>query len=127
MDDEKTNSEQFGPIDIANWSQTPCLKGLVATEKDTRIGTAVFYLQPDDTHIISAIDMPLPCCAIHRGEEGETPVIVIQAESGRNERVENRLAGYRFLNGGCGLSMLEELEFLDGPDERFTKQQALVQ
>jgi hypothetical protein len=59
------------------------------------------------------VPMSLPRPAVLK-ETGQ-PVFVIQAE-----QIAGKVAiGYRPLGGGNGLCMLEEVEFLEEPDERF--------
>lgn len=90
------------------------MSGRVATERDADEGRAVFVsdgiAQP---HVVT-----LPSAAIVR-EEGigdPTPVIVVQAEELDDDTVA---IGYRFLDGGNGICTLDEVEFLDAPDDRF--------
>jgi hypothetical protein len=114
-----TEGELWSPIDMARWQETPCTQGRLAAEIDGQEGKATFYCIPSDGHSLSVIDIPLPSCAILTDEDGETPVIVIQAEADWNGQEESRLAGYRPLGGGNGICMMYELQLLEGPDDRF--------
>ncbi|HUP62757.1 MAG TPA: hypothetical protein VNA69_20320 [Thermoanaerobaculia bacterium] len=100
------------PIDIAKWRATPAVAGRPATDLDVRDGRAVFAVGGEP------VEIDLPACAIVREEQlGEpTPVIVIQVERIENDTVA---VGFRFLDGGCGIGTLEDVEFLSEPDERF--------
>lgn len=100
------------PIDMKRWRATPSVAGRTATDADVNAGRAVFSLGGEP------LDIDIPSCAIVR-EEGigeATPVIVIQAE-----RLEDGTIalGYRMIDGGTGISPLEDVEFLSEPDERF--------
>jgi hypothetical protein len=104
----------WGPIDMKSWKATPCVSGRLATEQDVKGGRATFYIEGDRT-TLKPIALLLPACAILREEKKETPVIVIQAE----ETPKSKTVGVRFLEGGNGVCMLEELELLAAPDARF--------
>ncbi len=36
----------WGRVDVAQWQQTPCLRGRLGVEQDVKDGRAVFYLVP---------------------------------------------------------------------------------
>jgi hypothetical protein len=100
------------PIDLKQWRATPAVEGRAATDIDVKAGRAVFAVGGEP------VELDLPSAAIVR-EEGigePTPVIVIQAE-----RIEDGTVavGYRLLDGGCGIAVLDDVEFLSEPDERF--------
>ncbi len=78
----------------------------------------MFFLQNAEEIGAKPIGMHLPCCAILK-EEGESPVVLIQAE----EAGAKKYVGYRSLGGGNGICALEELELLSGPDARFRRDQ----
>ena len=97
---------------MKRWRATPAIEGRPATDVDVRAGRAVFALggEPVD------IDLPAPAIVSEEHIGDPTPVIVIQAERLEDETVA---VGYRFLDGGCGIASLDEVEFLSEPDERF--------
>ena len=100
------------PIDMKRWRATPCVAGRTATDADVNAGRAIFAIGGEP------LEVDIPACAIVR-EEGigeATPVIVIQAE-----RLEDGMVavGYRLIDGGSGISPLDDVEFLSEPDERF--------
>jgi hypothetical protein len=103
----------WGPIEMSNWASTPCLRGRIALEQDVKDEKAVFFFGNPEEIFPQPVDVELPRCAIHR--ETNAPIIVIQCERAD----EKCYAGYRFLSGGNGLGFFEEIELLDGPDERF--------
>ena len=99
-------------IDIKHWRDTPAVTGRAATEFDVNAGRAVFAIGGEP------VELDRPSSAIvteeHVGEP--TPVIVIQAERLDDGTVA---VGFRFLDGGTGIADLEDVEFLNEPDERF--------
>ena len=115
----------WGPIAMASWHATPCIRGQVATEADVKDGRAVFYLDLSAGQKSRPFDLALPCCAILHGEnDRDVPVIVIQIETSINSVNEVKIfAGYRMLAGGNGVCLLNELEVLNEPDGRFTRDQ----
>jgi hypothetical protein len=115
----KSPDQLWGPLDIARWTEVPTLAGRVAIERDVKEGRAVFFLQNAEEIGAKPIAMHLPCCAILKEEEGESPVVLIQAE----EAGAKKYVGYRGLGGGNGICALEELELLSGPDSRFSRDQ----
>jgi hypothetical protein len=122
---EAESSNLWGPIAIASWPATPCTRGQVATEVDVKDGRAVFYLDLSAGQKSRPFDLVLPRCAILRSEnDRDVPVIVIQIETSINSADEEKIfAGYRLLAGGNGVCLLNELELLNGPDDRFTREQ----
>lgn len=110
------------PIEVANWPETPCLWGRVATEDDVKAGRAVFYLDLSEGQESRPVALNLPAAAILRDEnDAEMPVIVIQVEESDNGSGSVQvLAGYRPLTGGNGICMFYELQLLEEPDHRFT-------
>ena len=56
-------NDLWGPLDITNWRETPCIRGRVATKDDVDAGLAVFYIiNPSQ---MKPLDVRLPACAIH--------------------------------------------------------------
>lgn len=99
-------------IDMGRWRLTPCVTGRAGTDADVNAGSAIFAVGGEP------VDLELPACAMV-SEEGigqPTPVIVVQAE-----RLEDGTAavGYRFLDGAAGIALLQDVELLSEPDERF--------
>jgi hypothetical protein len=112
----------WAEVDIEHWQSVPHISGRVASEDDVEQGRAVFYLgNPDEIGAHSYDQISLPHCATLADEvSGERiPVLVIQVE-----KAEDRIyVGYRFLGGGNGVCLLSELELVDGPDDRFVRDQ----
>jgi hypothetical protein len=60
---EETGTERediWGPIAVANWRETPCVRGRAATEDDANAGRAVFYLDLSEGQKSHPIDLDLP-------------------------------------------------------------------
>ena len=108
----------WGPIDIRTWRSVPHIAGRCAAEADVKAGRAVFYCKPVETATPEPVSLPLPACALQRieGTVDPVPVIVIQLERVRDDVV---MAGVRYLGGGNGICMFNELIVLDEPDDRF--------
>ena len=78
---------------MANWHETPCVRGRVATEDDAKAGSAVFHLDLSEGQESHPIDLDLPRCAIlHEDGEDDLPVIVVQAEEGNTALPNSSLA-----------------------------------
>jgi hypothetical protein len=104
--------EQWGPIDLKSWRKTPFTEGRAATDEDVEAGRAVFAVGGEP------VELDLPSCAIVR-EEGvgePTPVILIQAERLEDGTVA---VGFRLVDGGTGITTLDDVELLSEPDARF--------
>ncbi len=100
----------WGPIDAKRWRDTPCIVGRVATEDDVRAGFAVFYVEG----VSNPATFTLPRCGLLKNNEGSALlVVVIQAESRYDGQV---LFGYRPFNGGNGICMNYDVQFVDGPE-----------
>ena len=123
---EKTRTEpedDCGPIALASWRETPCVRGRAAAEDDAKAGRAAFYLNLSEGQESQPVDLDLPRCAVlHDEDEGDLPVIGILAEEGNNGAgAVEVIAGYRPLMGGIGVCMFYQLELLPGPDHRFVE------
>lgn len=98
----------WGAINEDDWRDVPHVTGRLATEDDVREGRAVFYL--DGAEGAQPGQVPIPSLALLRDEDGNgtTTVVVIQAEIFRDECT----VGYRPLEGGNGICLLEEITLL---------------
>jgi hypothetical protein len=109
----------WGPVDVKRWAETPCVSGRLSEEKDVKEGRAVFFIPGDagTRATMKPIAVKIPFCAIYRDKKKnrDIPVIAIQAEEAR----KMNLVGYRPLTGGSGVCLLDDLEILPGPDQRF--------
>lgn len=105
--------DPWGAFEMQTWRDLPHVSGRLGTEADVQEGRAVFFLAGCDEPAIPH-DMPLPACAIHHDEAGESlPVVVIQAERS-GDRV---IVGFRYPPGGNGIATLNELELVDPWDQ----------
>jgi hypothetical protein len=120
------------PIDMTKWRDLPCVRGAIATRLDSEEGRAAFFIprtvgdapklvieEGTIAEDVQPIPIEIPSCAILHSDEGDLPVIVIQAERTSHNGIGNELAGYRSAEGGVGVCMLHELEIIGDPDDRF--------
>jgi hypothetical protein len=94
----------FNPIDKSAWSEVPFVAGRIADEEDVVSGRAVFFIKPGPFQH-NFIPIEIPFLATIKSDEQE--VIVIQAElvEGHGE-----VAGFRYVEGGCGVCLMSELD-----------------
>jgi hypothetical protein len=106
----------WGPIDRTQWRAVPHMDGALASESDVKAGRAVFFLDNLDEVPARPSSTPLPTLALWPDPEVgvRRPVVVIQIELGQKE-----LVGIRFLEGGNGVCLLQELEMIDEDDHRW--------
>jgi hypothetical protein len=92
------------------------MSGSLATEEDVEAGRAVFFLGNLDEAPARPSTIRLPALALWPDPElgAHRPVIVIQIEMG-----QQHIAGIRFLEGGNGVCLLEELQMIDENDPRW--------
>ena len=110
------SADLWGPINLGAWRETAFVAGRLANEDDVRAGRAVYFVETGEDRIPNDLyEMSLPAPAILHEEVGDVPVIVIQAEMGPN----GVMLGYRPLDGGNGVCLLEEVDILAEPDSRF--------
>jgi hypothetical protein len=107
-DNPSQTQNPWGPIKPERWSEVPAIRNRPATEWDVHGGIAVFY---GDNEVREALPLTLPQPAFHVDAEtgNKTPVVVIQAESTRDQNI----VGVRYLDGGNGVCLLDELMFVD--------------
>jgi hypothetical protein len=110
------DDDLWGAVDRARWRLVPHMGGTLATEGDVEAGRAVFFLGNVDETPARPSTMRLPALALWPDPDlgSHRPVIVIQVEVGQQE-----VAGIRFLEGGNGVCLLEELEIIDETDRRW--------
>ncbi len=106
----------WGPIDRTQWRRVSHMSGTLATEDDVKAGRAVFFLGNLDEVPARPSTLRLPALAWLRARALGTPrpVIIIQVELGQKQ-----FAGIRFLEGGNGVCVLDELELIDENDPRW--------
>lgn len=108
----------WGPVDLSRWREVPHMSRDVATESDVRAGRATFYLGNLDEVPAWPADATIPALVLWRDTDSGAviPAVLIQAEQSAIQCT----AGIRFLAGGNGVTLLEELEFVDEDDPRVT-------
>jgi hypothetical protein len=99
----------WGPIDPDRWQEVPCTRARVAEEEDVKQGRAAFYFGNLSEVPAWPEDLKLPALATWTDDSTgqRRRVVVIQAERSANQCT----VGFRFLDGGNGVCLLEELEF----------------
>lgn len=100
----------FGPIELSDWESTPHVKGTLASQLDIDEGRAVFLIDPEGGEH-KPLEIEIPSLAHITDEESnkQIKVVVIQGE----KIGESSIVGIRYLSGGDGVCMLEELDFID--------------
>ncbi len=100
---------KFPPIELKDWKKVPFTKGTLATKEDIDLGKAIFQIDGNGQEHIP-VDIEIPSLAYHIDQETneKTKVVVIQAEQVGTKTV----VGIRYINGGDGVCLLFELEFI---------------
>ena len=106
---KKMSENKFGPIELKDWKKVPFTKSRLATKEDIDLGKAIFQIEgKSQEHIPLEIEIPSLAYHIDQDTNEKTKVVVIQAEQVGTEKV----VGIRYLNGGDGVCLLFELEFI---------------
>ena len=98
----------WGPINPERWSDVPAIQNRPATEWDVHGGIAVFY-GGSEKHAALPVALPQPAFHVDVETGNKTPVVVIQAEQSHDQCI----MGVRYLDGGNGVCLLDELMFVD--------------
>jgi hypothetical protein len=111
MTTNANSDDLWGPIKFDNWEETNFIKGKTATEEDVKSGNAVFYIEKEEHVDQQPLDIQIPSLAYQLDEEtGEKKlVVIIQAEKAGDQE----LVGIRYFEGGNGVCMSHELEFIE--------------
>jgi hypothetical protein len=106
---KKMTENKFDPIELNDWKKVPFTKGRLATKKDIDLGKAIFQIEGNgEEHIPLEIEIPSLAYHIDQETNEKTKVVVIQGEQVGTKKV----IGIRYLNGGDGVCLLFELEFI---------------
>ena len=110
------NEDLWGSIDASRWNRVAAIRDRLATEDDVRAGRAVFYLQNAQAPDAAPLGLDLPALAVlHEDDIARARVVVvIQGE----RSFAKKLVGYRLPDGGNGIALLEQLEWIDASDAR---------
>jgi len=104
-----------GGFDFDDWDRLVPFTGRVATLDDVQAGRAVFAL--GDTERPYPLDMDLPQPAIWWDEDGEKPVIIVQAEAHTNDEDEEmEVLGLILPDGDGALALMEDVDLVDATD-----------
>jgi hypothetical protein len=104
-------SDPWGPIRPEQWNAVPAIRDRPATEWDVHGGIAVFYMGADSQEALP-LSLPQPAFYVDPETGRMIPVVVIQAESSGDQHI----VGVRFLDGGHGVCLLDEVLFVDEGD-----------
>ncbi len=109
-----------GGFDYDDWDRLTPFAGRVATLDDVQAGRAVFAL--GDTERPYPLDMDLPQPAIWWDEEGEKPVVIVQAEAHTNaEDEEMEVLGLILPDGDGAVALMEDVDLVDASDVTWRK------
>ena len=104
-----------GGFDFDDWNRLAPFTGRVATLDDVQAGKAVFAL--GDTQRPFPLDMELPQPAIWWDEDGEKPVVIIQAEVHTNDEDEEmEVLGLILPDGDGAVALMEDVDLVDATD-----------
>lgn len=103
------NLGTFPPLSASDYTKVPVISKRLPSQEEAQAGLALMYFDPAKYPSAQAVDMELPKLAKYYLPQTmqEELVLVIQVVSCNGDTV----AGFRFLNGGNGSSMLNELQF----------------
>lgn len=106
---ETKNVALWTSIDIKSWDKTPAINDRIATEDDVKKGFAVFFSnETGDEHVPYKIQLPKLAYLTETEMKKEELVVVIQIEI----TSKYTLVGYRNFDGGNGICLLNEVNFL---------------
>lgn len=109
------DDQDGGGFDHDDWDRLTPFAGRVATLDDVQAGRAVFAL--GDTERPYPLEMDLPQPAIWWDEEGEKPVVIVQAEAHTNaEDEEMEVLGLILPDGDGAVALMEDVDLVDASD-----------
>lgn len=104
-----------GGFDFDDWDRLKPFTGRVATLEDVQSKAAVFAL--GDTERPYPMDLELPQPAIWWDEDGEKPVIIVQAEIHTNaEGDEMEVMGLILPDGDGAVALMDDVDLVDETD-----------
>ncbi|WP_292042358.1 MULTISPECIES: hypothetical protein [unclassified Brevundimonas] len=104
-----------GGFDFDDWDRLKPFTGRVATLDDVHAKTAIFAL--GDTERPYPLDLELPQPAIWWDEDGEKPVVIIQAEAHTNsDDEEMEVYGLILPDGDGAVALSEDVDLVDASD-----------
>jgi hypothetical protein len=109
-----------GGFDFDDWDRLKPFTGRVASLDDVHSKAAVFAL--GDTQRPYPLDMELPQPAIWWDEDGEKPVIIVQAEIHTNsDDEEMEIYGLILPDGDGAVALSEDVDLVDATDAAWRK------
>jgi hypothetical protein len=108
------NLRGFPAVDIKDWKNVPVVNGRLATEKETKNGTSLIFIDTEKYPNAKPLDIKMPKLAQYYNNytKKDETVIVIQAI----KVAKDSIVGFRYLNGGNGSARLNEVKFLSDND-----------
>lgn len=104
-----------GGFDFDDWDRLKPFAGRVATLDDVHAKTAIFAL--GDTERPYPLDLELPQPAIWWDEDGEKPVVIVQAEAHTNsDDEEMEVYGLILPDGDGAVALSEDVDLVDASD-----------
>ncbi|MGI4819510.1 MAG: hypothetical protein ACRYFE_13495 [Janthinobacterium lividum] len=104
-----------GGFDFDDWDRLKPFTGRVATLDDVHAKTAIFAL--GDTERPYPLDLELPQPAIWWDEDGEKPVVIVQAEAHTNsDDEEMEVYGLILPDGDGAVALSEDVDLVDASD-----------
>lgn len=104
-----------GGFDFDDWDRLKPFTGRVATLDDVHAKTAIFAL--GDTERPYPLDLELPQPAIWWDEDGEKPVVIVQAEAHTNsDDEEMEVYGLILPDGDGAVALSEDVDLVDAYD-----------
>ncbi|WP_312126625.1 hypothetical protein [Brevundimonas sp.] len=104
-----------GGFDFDDWDRLKPFTGRVAMLDDVHAKTAIFAL--GDTERPYPLDLELPQPAIWWDEDGEKPVVIVQAEAHTNsDDEEMEVYGLILPDGDGAVALSEDVDLVDASD-----------
>lgn len=120
IQDHNIDDVDGGGFDFDDWDRLKPFTGRLATLDDVQSKAAVFAL--GDTQRPYPMDMELPQPAIWWDEDGEKPVIIVQAEIHTNsDDEEMEIYGLILPDGDGAVALSEDVDLVDATDAAWRK------
>ncbi len=109
------NLNMFPPVNLAEWNKVPVIKDHFPSKEEIRTGSSLMYLDEEQQKRAKIAPINLPALATYFNESvlKKELIIVIQAVEIDGETI----VGFRYLNGGNGSARIEEVNFVNAPDQ----------
>lgn len=104
----------FPAVNISEWKNVKVIIGRMPSEEEARNGSALIYVDPKEYPTATSTFMQLPRLATFSSPytKREEVIIIIQAF----QLGTDTILGYRYLNGGNGSSLLNQVKLINEND-----------